>query len=566
MGYIEDLRDKRLQEFCEELNAKKEVSDGEGIFSEDFSICSFSCSIKNGFELIKLLNKTIHAGKKFVKKNERRIKKLYSTFKSEIRKDKDLSEPAKKELIHKIKSICGSALTGEKQKLLQLRHLRRDLLLRTCNVFLYVFTVLFSVGCGALLYVFDHVAVKATVYPISALAIIAFVFLQVIYVIKYLKAVKADIRGSVLYGMRRAYSAALVVWWYFTVVGFVSGWDPQILLYIFAAIFVLYIIFMIYDMFLSSSLFDETESAISFIAAAIIGLFFFADSFGNAMVSRIGSWLMLLSCGFLTLLIIKKFLLDKRGVKNFSEVFYIFFIIATTVALTVLALYKLLWQSPADGQTADNTLFSAAVGVYAALLGGGLTLTGVAWTIKHSEIQRKEEERKKYRPFMELQNEVPTRMVRASQLNRKNSDDPNYDKNGKVHLIDALIKAFNVKNISESNIILEGVVLNGEYCAFDHSDIIAKGEAIQIQTTGNYVFPPSSENVNMDLIVSDILGNKYKLKCVLERRDEQAETFVTEYADPEANLDFQLFCVIAINLPILTEGGTKTIKPEHTRE
>ena len=202
--------------------------------------------------------------------------------------------------------------------------------------------------------------------------------------------------------------------------------------------------------------------------------------------------------------------------------------------------------------------------VVAAIFGGVFTLVGVAWTIRKGdedrktdrlqvEADRKEEERKKYRPFMELQKEIPARMVRASKLKGINCNDPKYVKNGEAHIFSTLIKDFNIKNISESNIILEGVVVDNEYCAFDHVEIVAKGEAIQIQTTRNFMLPLGSANVRMDLIVSDILGNNYKLNCVLERLSEHAGILVAEHTDSKAIYYPQSFYIAAVTLPILME-------------
>ena len=146
MGYIEDLRDKRLLEFSEEIKMKMETSSDEVIFNGDFSIYNFSCTLKNGFELIGLLNKAIRAGKQFVKKYKSCLKNLYKTFKTEIINDSELPKATKKELADKARSICKNALKEEKQKLAHLQRLRMDLLFRTCNVVLYIFTVLFSAG------------------------------------------------------------------------------------------------------------------------------------------------------------------------------------------------------------------------------------------------------------------------------------------------------------------------------------------------------------------------------------------------------------------------------------
>ena len=99
-------------------------------------------------------------------------------------------------------------------------------------------------------------------------------------------------------------------------------------------------------------------------------------------------------------------------------------------------------------------------------------------------------------------------------------------------------------------------MVDDEYCAFDHTDIVAKGEAIQIQTTRNFMLSLGSTDVKMDLIVSDILGNKYKLNCVLKRFSEHAGTLVPKHTDSKAIYHPQSFYVVAVTLPTLIKETT----------
>lgn len=290
----------------------------------------------------------------------------------------------------------------------------------------------------------------------------------------------------------------------------------------------------------------------------LIGRIFFywlADCAYMAIFNQWTVWIYIL-CGITLLIVfwnlVRAFLgqSEKGGVFGFSLL--LDFLVGIGLTIYLISIIS------------DPSLQEIVTSVVAAVFGGIFTLVGVAWTIrkgdedrradrKKFEEDRKEEERKKYRPFLEISKTSPSRMVRASKLKGVNSNDPKYVKNGEIHLFSTLIKEFNVKNISESNIILEGVLLEGEFCAFDHVDIIAKGEIIQIQTTRNFMLSLDSADVNMDLIVSDILGNKYKLNCVLERHNEHAGIFVAEQTDSKAIYYPQSFNVIAVTLPILME-------------
>lgn len=47
----------------------------------------------------------------------------------------------------------------------------------------------------------------------------------------------------------------------------------------------------------------------------------------------------------------------------------------------------------------DNTIFNSLIGVFSAIVGGGLTLGGVAWTIKHEKEEKRKEEIEKAKPY-----------------------------------------------------------------------------------------------------------------------------------------------------------------------
>lgn len=123
-------------------------------------------------------------------------------------------------------------------------------------MFLYVLSALLSFGFGSLIYL-NNIVVSAIVYPISVIAILGFIAIQVLYTIKYLKAIKSTIRGIIDFSIKRAFSTLLMVWWYVAILTFVNNWNTDIIMYSFSAIFILNIVFVIYDLFLSSTFFDE---------------------------------------------------------------------------------------------------------------------------------------------------------------------------------------------------------------------------------------------------------------------------------------------------------------------
>lgn len=185
------------------------------------------------------------------------------------------------------------------------------------------------------------------------------------------------------------------------------------------------------------------------------------------------------------------------------------------------------------GLSGDN--FETFVTVYAAVLGGGITLAGVAWTIKDGndkrkedldriELERKEEERKKYIPYIRLANEVQAHYAgRVNSVKHLNFDNPNEIssiENNTYYAI--MINPFTVKNVSESNIILKGIYLDNVYHPFDSEVLVERDSVGQIQFPLNHRYDFAKKISSVVLIITDIIGNKYAVSCdCYKRLDEQ---------------------------------------------
>lgn len=83
---------------------------------------------------------------------------------------------------------------------------------------------------------------------------------------------------------------------------------------------------------------------------------------------------------------------SKKEIKN--RIIIIAFLVAVGVALLILFPFYVQWC----GLSGNN--FSVFVTTYSAVVGGALTLLGVAWTIRHDRIISKEEDIEKIKPFL----------------------------------------------------------------------------------------------------------------------------------------------------------------------
>lgn len=450
---------------------------------------------------------------------------MYKDIKKKISLDKSIEKDKRKQLLKEMKKICKEATKEEEEKIGKLKKIRNNLRLRLFNFWIYIITAALAFGYGAILYQNNNIA-NIIVYPIYGLTILGFIALQGTYTLKYLKAIKADRRGTISYCVKRAYSTLLIVWWYLTLLVIINDWSVKISTYTFAATFIFYIVFMVYDLFLSSSFFDEIESSVSLIAAIIIGIVSFTDVIESQhYISQIAGISMLCACFLLTIIILKKFLIDKPNIGNILEVLYVAMITVVTIGLTIASIYKIFWIEPIEGQVVENTLFSAIIGVYAAMLGGGITLVGVAWTIKDGNIkrqkelerienERKEEERKKYRPFVNvyagynLQGLPSTEPIRVTDW-LKNTDKISNVWSEKLNIANN-IRDCCFANTDFSNFYVWGIKIDDAMTSFKSYRYIRKNVYFQLIFTGSIYTEKPIEKLS--LILEDMLGGLYELK------------------------------------------------------
>ena len=179
------------------------------------------------------------------------------------------------------------------------------------------------------------------------------------------------------------------------------------------------------------------------------------------------------------------------------------------------------------GLTGSN--FEAFITIYAAVLGGGITLAGVAWTIKDGndkrkeaflrhDFQRKEEERKKYIPYIKITNDITTNYYVDAHI-RKGLDLNNPSERSKLYnnvFYSTRINDFTIKNVSFSNIIVRGIIIDDKTYWLQNNMLLEPNLTCKITTTGNWeVLFVNSINY-FGIIIDDILGNAYIVECFFE--------------------------------------------------
>lgn len=165
----------------------------------------------------------------------------------------------------------------------------------------------------------------------------------------------------------------------------------------------------------------------------------------------------------------------------------------------------------------NDTLQSIIVAIVAAVFGGLFTLIGVAWIFKKGDIERKEDERKKNVPYMKVvygikeSSEICAHIYKGLELS--SAKELEIVDGNSLYLI--TIQDCIMKNISETNIILQGVLFNNKRYDFSDPVILEKSEVCKIRITGNHsIVVPNLENT-LNLIVNDTMDNIYSIKCKL---------------------------------------------------
>ena len=214
----------------------------------------------------------------------------------------------------------------------------------------------------------------------------------------------------------------------------------------------------------------------------------------------------------------------------------------------------------------DDALQTIVLSITAAVYGGLLTLVGVAWTIKDTnekreedlirvETERKEEERKKSIPYIRLafNKDLPPLVANATMvdiLDFENSEELARLERNVFYQIS--IKDFTIKNLSNTNIILNGVIAYGKYFEFSRMEIVEPDACCLIKTTKNTMISVAYPEQSIHLVLSDTLGHQYKTECHLTLESGADRWRIVTTIDGEEYTGFEFpYMVSSIELPNL---------------
>ena len=258
---------------------------------------------------------------------------------------------------------------------------------------------------------------------------------------------------------------------------------------------------LIFNIFSKSGFFTDVEENIALFVAILFGIFIVAMYFqSNILAASFAKVLMgCVSVLFITLMI-KKFLIEQAELKSLEAIMNFIFLFLATIATSIATIYLLFWKQGAESQD----LFNSMMGVFAGILGGVLTLAGVAWTIRRQDDLHRRDEKSKNKPMFRyciLHNKIKNyEMIFCF----KGINDCN------IH--DYFHFDYVFKNFDNANFILEYIIVNNikMYPEFDaniekNNYFVIRGLCKKGENVSNYI-----------ICVKDILGNYYKYELLFD--------------------------------------------------
>ena len=272
----------------------------------------------------------------------------------------------------------------------------------------------------------------------------------------------------------------------------------------------------IYDFLSASKFFDSTENIITLVISILIAAVFGIASVENIFVASLVKILLVIISLWLTVLMLKKCMLDKIILDDINAIYNFVVLLLATILVSCFAIYFITWNKEPN---AEQTLFSAVMGIYAAVLGGAITLGGVAWTIRKAGEDRKEEDRKKYKPivnFVGISNgEIRGKFFTGMEF-CESANNP-FVKNSEEKISYNLFNLIG-RNTDFSQFYMCGIIINKtryyalskQYVDRDEYFGVCSGVCLYLDEGITY----------LSLILQDLLGNEYKLPIKFEVQEE----------------------------------------------
>lgn len=165
----------------------------------------------------------------------------------------------------------------------------------------------------------------------------------------------------------------------------------------------------------------------------------------------------------------------------------------------------------------DEIVSGTIIPIYAAAIGGILTLAGVAWTIKHNEKQRMDEEKFNCKPYLVL-DEAP--------LSNINESTTLYVRNERINSLKTVFTQTEIFVANNADCLFAGIIVGEKYFAPFYEKLMKRNSWYLIREL------QLSQSIKTDkfyLIVKDLLGNYYKFAFLVKEDIESDKNLYYNY-------------------------------------
>lgn len=164
----------------------------------------------------------------------------------------------------------------------------------------------------------------------------------------------------------------------------------------------------------------------------------------------------------------------------------------------------------------NDDVRTITIPIVAAVYGGFITLIGVAWTIKKSDFDRKEDEIKKARPlvFVFDPRTINTSMGKPIYKYLFSEKNGGTLKKAGINNFSYCIRAIYLNNSDYSHAALWGFRINDDIHIYDIGQVIPKNAFVEMNS--DYKFTYNSEIKYVALLLKDMLDNIYELEVNFE--------------------------------------------------
>lgn len=220
---------------------------------------------------------------------------------------------------------------------------------------------------------------------------------------------------------------------------------------------------------------------------------------------------------FLSLLVAIIKILTKKTKFNILEIIELLIDFISTIAFVIVFIYSVT----------DDGLKDVVIPIASSVIGGLLTLSGVALTIKYGRIEKEEEEIKKAKPIVFPISVVTWKSIdetRRTKVFVEVDEENSYFKAAKKSKKTYLIDYFLLANSDASMCSLYGININDKIIKFKYEQILSKdsNNCIFLGSDG-FEFTFNKKIDKVSLLICDMLDNVYEAVIRFEISDKRIQ-------------------------------------------